>query len=160
MKLAVCTALLLAAVTAHADPAKCTATGPVLFDQTVEARPGVDGSRVTASRFALYDNGAWTHAVTAQGTSSATAGCADPTIVARIELRIAAATWKVTQKKITCRAYALTQTVYAVHGTPVFTETTCGRDELDADSARVLADVKSAVQQLVSAAGPASGRRG
>jgi hypothetical protein len=146
MKLAL-VPLLLAGVAAADVPATtptCAAKGTPLLEIRQDSIPDAHlPTKVTA----IYDSGAWT----ASGSDNkgkplpSEKGCLDEPTLAKIRSELKTATFQVRHNKIHCMMVSQTFTVYSVNGKQVWTAKVCNPDALDDASAKVLADIESAL---------------
>jgi len=121
-------------------PGTCAKDDRVLYGQS--SRPN---GRVAIGfdpiNIVVYESGAW--AVSNMGATRT--GCLDAAFVAKIRGELAAAKWEVDSDVITCAAVPTHFTDYTVLGKLVFTEAMCSGTRLDAESAKILADVTKEV---------------
>ena len=123
--------LLAAAIAPEAAP-QCAPSGTPLVE--------LDENEST---WAVYRDGAWTldlHAAAGQ-PAMRQLRCLNKTTIAKIEADLAKATWTISHP-MHCAAVSIDYLTIKVGGKSVFTERTCNPDQLDATSARMLADIE------------------
>jgi hypothetical protein len=113
----------------------------------ISPRPnGQYGAGFDGKAIVVYESGAW---VTSQ-MGRIERGCLPADVVVKIRTELASAKWEVAYDEITCAAVPMYFVDYTVFGKGVYTEAMCNGQRLDADSAKVLADVTKLVTEATA----------
>lgn len=137
----------------------CAQRGPVLFSiARARARQDKTDKALAPLRLSattLHATGGWTfEAYDASGARPArtAAGCLDAAQVAAITAELATAKWQSHAVGVDCKMIADDFTEYAVNGKIVWTAHTCGSEQLDDRSTKILAAI---TKRLDDASAPA-----
>ncbi len=125
----------------------CKQAGDVLFEST--GKP-IGANKVATDHVMLWANGAWSFAQTkADGVAGRlVSGCLADDKLVTVRTALTKAPWTIKHWEVSCAAIGPNLTEYAVRGKLVYTDAVCSADELDADSAKRLAEVVAIFAEL------------
>jgi hypothetical protein len=135
---------------ARPAPPACTAKGASIIEIEVafDAMGGQPGHSTTT---AVYANGAWTRLRRddhQRASAAPSTGCLDKKQLDAVQADLKAATWKITHKRITCKAISARHVIYRIAGTQKWDSHVCGADVVDDVTAKALADIDTQLAGL------------